>query len=125
MQPIIEKNEKGQLLRLAKKLDGSRLRQEADLLLRELKRAKVVEAEALPANTVRLYSTVEVSILTDQRQMRFTIVMPEEADMAEKKISVFAPMAVALIGFQSGMVVDWHMGNGKKRLRIDSVESAA
>src|SRR5690606_7536507 len=64
----------------------------------ELKRAKVVKDDKLPADVIRLGSKVSVKEQTSGREMSFVIVMPAEADMKTQKISILTPMGTALIG---------------------------
>ncbi|WP_298732893.1 GreA/GreB family elongation factor [uncultured Chitinophaga sp.] len=84
----------------------------------ELSRAIVVNKDALPPFTVRLNSKVTVLNQETQRVMEFTIVMPEQADMGQKKVSILSPMGTALIGFRKGEEVLWQVPAGLKRFRI-------
>lgn len=87
----------------------------------ELGRAIVVKDDSMPRHTVRLNSTVVIENLDNKRKTECTIVMPAEADIAQKKISVVAPLGTALIGFREGEEVEWAMPAGLKKFRIVNV----
>lgn len=87
----------------------------------ELGRAIVVKDDSIPQHTVRLNSTVEIESVDTNKKTKCTIVMPSEADIAKKRISVIAPLGTALIGFREGEEVEWAMPAGLKRFRIVNV----
>lgn len=87
----------------------------------ELSRAIIVKDDSIPNHTVRLNSVVEIENVENNRKTKCRIVMPAEADIAQKKISVIAPMGTALIGFRAGEEVEWAMPAGVKRFRIVNV----
>ncbi len=84
----------------------------------EVGRAIVVKDDAFPPNTVRLGSKVKVEDVATAKSHEFTIVMPEEADIKEKKVSVLTPMAAAIIGFREGEEAVWKMPAGLKQLKV-------
>lgn len=81
----------------------------------EVGRAEVMPADKLPSDVVAMDSTVTVADLDSGTEMEVTLVYPHEADMANQKVSVLAPMGVALIGLRCGNEYEWHMPNGKSR----------
>jgi len=121
MKPIIEKSEFQLLLTRINQLYDQEKRHEIAQLSEELRRAKVVSEDKMPADVVRLFSTVKVEVVSEKRELGFTIVMPEEADLKSRKISILAPIAVALIGYKVGQEIEWHLAGSKKRLRVLSV----
>ena len=84
----------------------------------ELNRAIIVKREAFPPKTVRLNSQVTVMDLDTEKVMEFTVVMPHEADIHQRKVSVLTPMGTALIGFRMGEEVQWQVPAGLKKFRI-------
>ena len=72
-------------------------------LATELKRAIIVNKDAFPQHGIRLNSQVSVLDIDTQRVFEFMIVMPENADIKQNKISVLAPMGAALIGFRKSI----------------------
>jgi regulator of nucleoside diphosphate kinase len=87
----------------------------------ELKKAQVIDDASLPANIVRLGSTVVVKDLMTKRDLTVTIVLPQQADIKQKKVSVLAPIGTALIGFKKGQTVSWDVPSGKKDFKIMNV----
>ena len=46
---------------------------------------------------------------------------PGEADIAQGRISLLAPVGTALLGYRVGDVVRWQVPGGLRRYRIDAV----
>ncbi len=84
----------------------------------EVGRAIVVKDDAFPPNTVRIGSKVKVEDVQTAKSHEFMIVMPEDADIKEKKVSVLTPMAAAIIGFREGEEAVWKMPAGLKQLKV-------
>lgn len=91
---------------------------EARYLGEELSKAKVVKDEELSHNVVSLYSNVEFVDTAFNNPIRMQIVLPDEANLENKKVSIFAPICVALIGFKENDVFKWNMPSGEKTLQI-------
>lgn len=89
----------------------------------ELNRAVIVDNDALPAGTIRLNSLVSVKETKSGKVTDFRIVMPIEADIKQKKISILAPLGAALIGFRQGDEVEWKMPAGVKRFTVLQVQA--
>ncbi|MEI9408493.1 nucleoside diphosphate kinase regulator [Mesorhizobium salmacidum] len=88
----------------------------AEELLAELDRAVITEAEAMPADVVRMGSTVTVRGESGDIK-HITLVYPGDADIAENRISVLTPMGTALVGASIGQVVRWS-GRGGRKLSV-------
>lgn len=95
----------------------------ADVLMAEMERARVVEDTRIPADVVRMGSTLRfTSDLGEDR--RVTLVFPGEADIAEGKISILTPIGAALIGLSAGQSIDWTARDGRvHRLTVETVEA--
>ena len=93
----------------------------AEELLVELERAKVVDDGRLPADAIRMGSSLRyTSDLGEDRSV--TLVFPGEADIAQGKVSVMTPIGVALIGLSAGQSIDWTARDGRvHRLTVESV----
>ncbi|TPJ38384.1 nucleoside diphosphate kinase regulator [Mesorhizobium sp. B2-5-13] len=85
----------------------------AEELLAELDRAVITEAGAMPADVVRMGSTVTVRGESGDIK-HITLVYPGDADIAENRISVLTPMGTALVGASIGQVVCWSGRGGRK-----------
>ena len=98
-------------------------RQNAEDLLAELKKAKLVSKDEFPANVVRLNSTVRIKPEDKDYVMELMIVTPDKADIKERKISIMSPIGTALMGFRQGENVKWQVPSGKKTFTILEVNN--
>lgn len=94
---------------------------EAEKLLKELDSAKIVEPEAIPSNVVTMNSIVKLSFQNNNKQIQFQIVYPEQANVKENKISIFSPIATALIGYKENDEIEWIVPAGLTKIRIDEI----
>ena len=86
-----------------------------------IQEAKIIDVSRLSTDTVQILTKVEMTNLTTQRLMTYTIVNPHEANLAEHKLSVKSPVAKALLGKKVGDVVEARVPSGVVRLRIESI----
>lgn len=94
---------------------------EAEKLMKELNSAEIVEPQDIPANVVTMNSIVKVSFLHNQNQVQFQIVYPDKANVRENKISIFSPIATALIGYREKDEIEWIVPAGLTKIRIDEI----
>ncbi len=94
---------------------------EAENLLTELNSATIVEPQAIPSNVVTMNSIVKLSFLNINKQVQFQIVYPDQANLKENKISIFSPIATALIGYKTGDEIEWIVPAGLTQLKIDEI----
>ena len=87
----------------------------------ELSRAVILKNDAFPPHAVRLNSKVWIQEESTKNIMELTIVLPQHADIKQKKISVLTPIAAALIGFRKGETVRWKVPVGIKVFKIIDV----
>jgi len=93
----------------------------ADELQSELDRAQVVSDAALPANVIRMGSIVEFEPDTGPAKV-VRLVFPDEADIAEGRISILTPIGTALIGLKPGQSITWQARDGcQHKLKVVSV----
>jgi regulator of nucleoside diphosphate kinase len=111
--------------RLQGLLDSQRHRStQAPLLLalrEELNRSKVVPAEAVPEGVVTMHSQVRVRDLKAKESETYTLTYPDEADINEKKLSVLAPLGMALLGTRVGQIVKFDAPAGQRRLKVEEI----
>lgn len=90
-------------------------------LLAELDRARVVMDGRLPADVVRMGSTLRFTTDTGEDRT-VTLVYPGEADIAMGRISILTPIGAALIGLSASQSIDWTSRDGRvHRLTVESV----
>ena len=101
------------------KYDKTRLKHliNADLH-KELKRAKVVDPEDVPNDIITMNSKFNLKDLDSGEETIYTLVFPEDADIYENKISIYAPMGVALIGYRVGDVIEWPVPGGILKIKV-------
>ena len=81
----------------------------------EIERAKIIAENEVPSDLVRMNSTVRFMILQDEKEMKLTLVFPEEAKFSEGKISILAPLGSALIGLRVNQEINWMFPDGKTK----------
>lgn len=94
---------------------------EAEKLMNELDSATIVDPEAIPSNVVTMNSIVKLSFLDSNKQVQFQVVYPDQANLKENKISIFSPIATALIGYKVKDEIEWIVPAGLTRIRIDEI----
>lgn len=94
---------------------------DAEKLMHELESAKVVAPEAIPSDVVTMNSIVKMSFQNTNKQIQFQIVYPEQANVKENKISIFSPIATALIGYKVNDEIEWIIPAGLTKIRIDEI----
>lgn len=94
----------------------------ASQLEAELKRAEVVDNSELPSDVVSLNSSVTVKEMRSGSRMTLKIVIPELANVKEKRISILSPIGTALIGFRKADIVQWTVPSGEKTFLIEDVK---
>jgi regulator of nucleoside diphosphate kinase len=94
---------------------------EAEKLMNELDSAKIVEPESIPSNVVTMNSIVKLSFLNNNKKVQFQIVYPSQANIKENKISIFSPIATALIGYKVKDEIEWIVPAGLTKIRIDEI----
>lgn len=90
-------------------------------LEQELDQAQIVEPRQVPPDVVTMNSTIHVRVEGSRRGQTWTIVYPEKADMDENRISVFAPLGTALLGYRAGDTIEWEVPAGRRRYHITEV----
>jgi len=97
-------------------------RAQLEMLEEEMDRAVVVPRHQIPEDIVTMHSRVRILDLRTGEQMVLQLVYPHEAKYAEGKISILAPIGMALLGYPVGAEVQWRVPSGTRHLRIEAVE---
>ncbi|HEY7153823.1 MAG TPA: nucleoside diphosphate kinase regulator [Gemmataceae bacterium] len=92
-----------------------------DALEGELKRAQIVPQSEVPDEVITMNSVVRLRDLDTDEVDQFQLVYPADADMAQHRISVLAPVGTAILGYQRGDVIEWPVPAGLRRLRVEMV----
>ena len=112
--------------RLVELIEGLRLSPKAnqehlDLLEKELYRAVLAEPHDIPRDVVTMNSRVSITDTESGEQMVYTLVFPSKANIADNKLSIMAPLGMALLGYRKGDIVKWTVPSGVKKLRVDDI----
>ncbi|WP_366553495.1 nucleoside diphosphate kinase regulator [Aquibaculum sediminis] len=95
----------------------------AQRLLDELARAEVRPADSIPPGVITLGSEVTYRDETSGRTQTVQLVLPGDADISRRRISVLTPIGTALIGLSEGQCIDWETRDGSERqLTVVSVQ---
>lgn len=105
----------------AAKREQGKLEGRIDRLKVMLANARVMDMSLLGTDTVQLLSTVDMTDLTHNRKMTYTIVNQIESDLRSGKISIKTPIAQGLLKKRVGDVVEIKVPAGMMRLRIDNI----
>ncbi|MEQ7799408.1 GreA/GreB family elongation factor [Pedobacter sp. ASV1-7] len=87
-------------------------------LREELKAATIYTEEELPLDVVCLKSEARIANVKTGKEFTFKLVMPEEANIKVQKVSVFAPIGIALFGYRTGDSINWEMPDGIQEFKI-------
>ncbi len=113
-------------LRIQKRINEARQKKtietsEAEKLLNEINTAVLMEPQEIPDDVVTMNSVVSISFSESGRNQEFKIVYPDEANFKERKVSIFSPIATALLGFRVGDLIEWMLPGGLTKIRIDRI----
>lgn len=112
------------MTRLSEYVRVARARHQEDIaylnsLREELDRAVVVLPERMPPDIVTMNSQVLLKDLSSGEEMDYVLVFPENADVAEGRISVVAPIGAAILGRRVGDTIQVRVPAGTRRMRIE------
>jgi transcription elongation factor GreA len=85
-------------------------------------RAQVIDVSKLSGSQVKFGATVSVIDEDTEEEARYQIVGEHEADVKKGKISIVSPLARAMIGKETGEVVEVNTPSGGKAYEIRKVE---
>lgn len=97
------------------------LSKDLKILLEELNRATVLKPEEMPADVLTMNSVVKLKYITSGEILEVKIVYPEDADVKNGRISIFAPIATALLGYRKGEIINWPVHNTVLKVMIEDI----
>ena len=122
-EAIAEARDKGDLSENfeyhAAKREQGRLLSRIRFKQRVLEHARVLDKSLLSNDRVSLLSKVEMTNLSNNSKMIYTIVNPHEANLRKGKISIKSPIGEALLNKKVGDIVEVKVPVGILKLRID------
>ena len=91
-------------------------------LQRELDRASIVSAQAVPSDVITMHSQARLQDLKTGRERTFTLVYRRGIDLEQGRISVMTALGIALLGCRVGDTIDQPLPDGStRRLKIIEV----
>jgi regulator of nucleoside diphosphate kinase len=87
----------------------------------ELARAQIVLPQEIPGDVITMNSKVALMDLDTREEEIYTLVYPENANTAEGRVSILAPIGTAMLGYRVGDVFEWEVPAGKRRLKVDKI----
>ncbi|MAC58609.1 MAG: transcription elongation factor GreAB [Novosphingobium sp.] len=94
----------------------NRLPQVSELLLDEISRAIILDADRIPDDVVTMLATVRFRDETSGTSRSAQLVYPRDADISQNRISILTPVGSGLIGLQRGQSILWPDRDGRERL---------
>ena len=88
----------------------------------KIARAQVIDVSKLSGNQIKFGATVSVVDEDTEEEARYQIVGEHEADVKRGRVSITSPIARAMIGKESGDVVEVNTPGGVKAYEIRKVE---
>jgi len=112
--------------RLTELIDGLRLSPKAnqanlDLLEKELYRAVLVDPRQIPHDVITMNSKVIITDTESGEKTTYTLVFPSAANISENKLSIMAPLGMALLGYRTGDIIEWPVPSGVRKLKVDKI----
>lgn len=80
--------------------------------------ARVIDESQLDNSRVFILSTVKIKNLANKMEMTYTLVAENEANLAEKKISIDSPIAKGLVGKEVGDIAEVEVPAGIIKFEI-------
>ncbi|ATP55917.1 transcription elongation factor GreAB [Pedobacter ginsengisoli] len=87
----------------------------------ELKHAKQVLRNDLPADVVTVDTHVKVKEIESGKEFAYKLVAPAKARRKNNTLSILSPIGVAILGYTQGAIVQWEMPEGIRKYQIEEV----
>jgi len=87
----------------------------------ELHRGQVVRPQEVPADVVTMNSRVLLIDVESGEEMEYTLVFPQDADPAQGRLSVLAPIGTAMLGYRVGDVFSWQVPDGVRKFKVAKI----
>ena len=87
-------------------------------LAHELAIAETVDPKSVPSDVVTMNSRVVVKDMETGESSEYTLVFPEQADVARGRLSVVSPIGTAILGYSKGDTITWQTPGGPRQIQI-------
>lgn len=120
---IVTDTDLARLREMTRELRSSRhpYRQYAGELEAELGRARVVPQAKVGADVVTMNCTIRIRDRRGREAEEFTLVYPNESDFLNGRLSVLAPLGMAVLGARVGDVIKWQVPAGERTFTVEGI----
>ncbi len=87
-------------------------------LYKTLQKATTLSQQNIPKRVITMNSRVRLLSLLTKKEFEITITYPENSNNLERRISIFSPIGVALLGRKIGDQVSWEIPTGTGQFQI-------
>jgi len=87
----------------------------------ELNRGKVVKSQDVPSNVITMNSEVYLRDLNTREEITYRLVFPYCADASKGRVSILAPIGMALLGYSVGDIIEWKVPAGIAKLKVEKI----
>ncbi|GAB3662664.1 hypothetical protein GCM10028791_37840 [Echinicola sediminis] len=122
MKPLIKKSDYESIKKILVASANMGYQKDTLPMEMELRNCEIVADHLVHDRIVRPGTTVEVQDCKYNNIIKVTLVPPHEVNVTTGHISLLAPLAVALLGFQEGHEFSWALPSGERKLKILKVE---
>jgi regulator of nucleoside diphosphate kinase len=84
----------------------------------EIDRAEVMEPDEMPADVITLDAWARLLDLDSGEEMLCSPVLPSRSNAGAGRLSVLAPLGLAILGYRSGDTIEWRVPGGLRRLQV-------
>ena len=87
-------------------------------LKQELARAQIVDSKDIPEDTVTMNSIVSIKDMDTGEEEIYELGYSGHGVESKKRISIFAPIGTALLGYRVGDEIEWEVPGGVRRIKV-------
>lgn len=87
----------------------------------ELDRADVLEPKDMPPDVVTMNSTVRFTLKEAGKTNTLQLVYPKDMDGSSEKVSIFAPVGIALLGLRVGDELQMPSPTGQVTVHVEAI----
>ncbi|HOD65029.1 MAG TPA: GreA/GreB family elongation factor, partial [Smithellaceae bacterium] len=72
-------------------------------------------------DVITMNSKVIITDTESGEKTTYTLVFPSAANISENKLSIMAPLGMALLGYRTGDIIEWPVPSGVRKLKVDKI----
>jgi len=110
-----------ELIKVAREFGDNKDEIYLEELEKELNRSKIVKSKNVPENVITMNSKILLKDLDGQEEMTYKLVFPDNADSNHNKVSILAPIGIALLGYKVGDIIELKVPAGLRRLEVKKI----